>query len=405
MVMSRLSGKVKELGTISVILIVVTSYALFSYLQYTTENNIKNRLFDQQKQSQFESTKALSEHISSDLGSVMARLPGLANSAYLQNGQVSDNKTKRLMEESYHQINSTADRLFILDKNNILKINMVPDGQKSFIGTDISFIDWVRETQTKHKPVFSNGYVGLDGNYRIGLAYPIVNRETGEYNGLIGAVIPTESFFAHYGNIHDIYSQFLVVFDKNATLLAVGASKTLVGKNFFGGGTQRFVHHNQILNDLTRSLLDGNSGSGVYDYGRGERLNTYYPIFLNGKPTYFVQGVTPTASIYSKVNEVLSTQRLETFSLLAGTTAAIIVLIIFLMKWTGTLDDEVKRRTRELNESNKKLELANEQLKIHDKMQEEFINIASHEIKTPTQAILGFSNLLQNHPEKKDEMV
>src|SRR5215217_1766906 len=38
-------------------------------------------------------------------------------------------------------------------------------------------------------------------------------------------------------------------------------------------------------------------------------------------------------------------------------------------------------------------------------MQKEFINIASHEIKTPTQAILGFSNLLQTHPEKKDEMV
>jgi hypothetical protein len=161
MVMSRLSGKVKELGTISVILIVVTSYALFSYLQYTTENNIKNRLFDQQKQSQFESTKALSEHISSDLGSVMARLPGLANSAYLQNGQVSDNKTKRLMEESYHQINSTADRLFILDKNNVLKINMVPDGQKSFIGTDISFIDWVRETRQNTSQYFQMAMLGL----------------------------------------------------------------------------------------------------------------------------------------------------------------------------------------------------------------------------------------------------
>ncbi len=403
--MSRLSGKVKELGIISIILIVVISYALFFYLQNTTENNIKNRLFDQQKQTQFKSTKALSEHISSDLDSIMTRLQGLANSVYLQNGQVSDHKTKRLMEESYYQINSTADRLFILDKNNVLKINLVPDGQESFIGTDISFIDWIRETHTEHKPVFSNGYVGLDDNYRIGLAYPIINRETGEYIGLIGAVIPTESFFAHYGNVHDINSQFLVVFDKNATLLAVGASKTLVGKNFFGDDTQKFINHNQILNDLTHSLLDGNSGSGVYDYGRGERLNTYYPIFVNGKSTYFVQVVTPTALIYSQVNEVLSTQRLETFSLLAGTTAAIIVLIIFLMKWTGTLDNEVKRRTRELNESNKKLKLANEQLKVHDKMQKEFINIASHEIKTPTQAILGFSNLLQNHPEKNDEMV
>jgi two-component system, OmpR family, sensor histidine kinase VicK len=48
--------------------------------------------------------------------------------------------------------------------------------------------------------------------------------------------------------------------------------------------------------------------------------------------------------------------------------------------------------------------LANEQLKIHDRMQREFINIASHEMKTPTQSILGYSQLLQQHPEKREEM-
>src|SRR4029079_17992062 len=89
------------------------------------------------------------------------------------------------------------------------------------------------------------------------------------------------------------------------------------------------------------------------------------------------------------------------FSLLAGITAAIVVLIISLIKWSSNLNDEVKRRTRELNESNKRLELANEQLKVHDKMQKEFINVASHEIKTPTQAILGYTELLHRHPEKK----
>jgi hypothetical protein len=71
------------------------------YLQNITENNIKNRLFDQQKQKQLDSTKAISQHISSDFDSVMARLQGLANSAYLQNGLLSDNKTKKLMEENY----------------------------------------------------------------------------------------------------------------------------------------------------------------------------------------------------------------------------------------------------------------------------------------------------------------
>jgi two-component system, OmpR family, sensor histidine kinase VicK len=49
--------------------------------------------------------------------------------------------------------------------------------------------------------------------------------------------------------------------------------------------------------------------------------------------------------------------------------------------------------------------MLNEQLKLHDKMQKEFINIASHEMKTPTQAILGMSGLLQYYPEKKDELI
>jgi two-component system sensor histidine kinase VicK len=48
---------------------------------------------------------------------------------------------------------------------------------------------------------------------------------------------------------------------------------------------------------------------------------------------------------------------------------------------------------------------ANEQLQIHDKMQKEFINIASHEMKTPTQAILGTSGLLHYYPERKDELI
>jgi two-component system sensor histidine kinase VicK len=48
----------------------------------------------------------------------------------------------------------------------------------------------------------------------------------------------------------------------------------------------------------------------------------------------------------------------------------------------------------QLEESNKQLTEANEQLKRHDKMQEEFINIAAHELRTPIQPILGLSDVL-----------
>lgn len=55
----------------------------------------------------------------------------------------------------------------------------------------------------------------------------------------------------------------------------------------------------------------------------------------------------------------------------------------------------MKRRTRELDESNKQLALANEQLTVHDKMQKEFINVAAHELKTPIQPIISLAEHLR----------
>jgi signal transduction histidine kinase len=270
----------------------------------------------------------------------------------------------------------------------------------------------------------SDGFVGRDGKYRIAITAPIINSETGKYAGLVGGLIPTTEFFANYGNIYYIKSNFLVVFDKKGNYIATPRTQ-LLGKNYFGNEAQQIFHHNPIQGNLYRKLLEGIPGNAVYDFGIGERLNTGYPIFVQGKPTYFVSAVTPTSAIYSQINNVISTERIEMFSLLAGTTAAIVVLIIFLIKWSSNLNDEVKRRTRELNESNKQLNtlteelkkandsliasnkqlaIANEQLKVHDRMQKEFINVASHEIKTPTQAILGYTELLQKHPEKREQI-
>jgi two-component system, OmpR family, sensor histidine kinase VicK len=52
----------------------------------------------------------------------------------------------------------------------------------------------------------------------------------------------------------------------------------------------------------------------------------------------------------------------------------------------------------------KQAELVN-QLETHDRLQREFINIASHEMKTPTQAILGYSELLEIDPGNNTEII
>jgi signal transduction histidine kinase len=418
--MNLLSGRIKEIVIISIILIVILSYGLFFYLQRITESNIRGSLFEQEQMQQIRSTQAISEHIGSDLSLVINMLDGLANSIYLQQGDLSNYETKQLIEEKFTQFNTTINRLFVLDKDDVVTISLAPKRSDIFVGADYSFRGWVKETRKNLIPVFSDGFE-RQNVYRIFITYPIINRTSGEYIGLLGTSIPAVEFFAHYGNVDNINSQFLVAYNKNATMLAVGASKELIGQNFFGSVAQKFINHNEILNNATHRLLSGNSDYAVYDYGKGERLTTGYPIFVNGEPKYFLQIVTPTSQIYSRISDVLFTDRIKMFSLIAGTTAAIAILIIFLIKWNSTLGNEVKRRTGELNvsnqklysktaelkgtnesliESNKKLESANKQLESHDKMQEDFINVAAHELRTPIQPILGLAQVLRSRRDK-----
>jgi signal transduction histidine kinase len=51
------------------------------------------------------------------------------------------------------------------------------------------------------------------------------------------------------------------------------------------------------------------------------------------------------------------------------------------------------------------LEESNKQLKVHDKMQKEFINIAAHELRTPIQPILGLSEVLQSKINDSEQRV
>ena len=340
-----------HIGIVSIIFIIGLSYGLLLYLHNITEQEVRKSLFDQQVQSQMEATKSISEHISSDLSLVMNMLDGLANSIYLQKGDLSGDGAKKIMEEKYDQFNTIVNRLFILDKDDVVTVILAPKRSDIFVGADFSFRDWVKETRSNLKPVFSDGFERI-GTYRIFITYPIINITSGQYIGLLGTSIPTVQFFAHYGNVDNINSQFLVAYNKNATLLANGASQDLVGEYFFGSEAQRLINYNEILNNSTRRLLAGKADYAVYDYGRGERLTTGNPIFVNDESRYFIQVVTPTEEIYAQVGDVLFIQRIRVFSFLAGTTtAAIAVLILLLTKWNVILRKEVKRRTRELEES------------------------------------------------------
>ncbi|MGB7960871.1 MAG: HAMP domain-containing sensor histidine kinase [Nitrososphaeraceae archaeon] len=117
------------------------------------------------------------------------------------------------------------------------------------------------------------------------------------------------------------------------------------------------------------------------------------PIYLGDKHVWTLYVLAPHLLTHD-VNALFDLQ--NNFSslmiILIGVIAFVIDMIILL--WNKGLEEVVSQRTADLRKMNNFLLSANEQLKIHDLMQKEFLNIASHEMKTPTQTILLHSNLL-----------
>jgi signal transduction histidine kinase len=388
---------IRGFGILAVILIIISSYAMFFYFQRQTHEQLNSQLFDEQKERQQVSTQQIANHIGSDLTLVVSILDGISNSKYLQEGEFYSQEIKQLVTEKYTQMSDRVDSLFVLNSEDIVVggAGNLTSGRSTIapVGNDLSFRPWVRETRDTSKPVFSEGFEHL-GEYRVIITNPVINRETKEYLGLVGVSIPTVRFFGHYGNVYDVNSQFLAAFDSKGTILAVGANPSIVGLNFFGDVVQNNVNHNPTLYKHTSELLQGVAGYAVYDAGSGARLSTSTPVYVAGSPTYFMQVATPTESIYSQIDPIITRESERLTLFLAGPTGASAILIVFLLLWNSSLGKEVKKRTRELQESNRLLGVTNEQLTERDRMQNEFINIAAHEMRTPIQPVLGLSEII-----------
>ena len=389
--------------------ILVVSYALFFYMQLSEERRIRASLFEQQTEVQSRSLENLSQRILADLSLLEATVQGLSESAYMQSGDLAGEKAQKLVSEKYAYLStiSKADRIFVIDASGTVVLASAEAGALSFIGLQAP-TEWVQQVRDAGAPVFSNGYLGMDGDYRMAIAVPVVNRDTGEYLGIVMLSAVTTSFFQFYGNLENIDSQFLVVYDEKGDVIASPVPH-LLGKNAFGAELRQFTRNSPDVEQTSRLLLSGQKVVSVYDYGTGERLNTGGPILVNGKAEYFVQLITPTATIYSNIDTALADTRARTFLLLATATAAVAVVALFIVRHSAALEKDVQSQTRQLQESNEQLaartgELAkaNEELQIRDTLQQEFVNIAAHELRTPVLPIvLSSESLAETMPENE----
>ncbi len=352
-------------------------------------------LLDQQKQRQNETTRAITFHIASDFDSIIARLALIANSI---SGNLSSDVIQKILNEQYPEVGSTVayPAQFVLINRNGIVVAASPQEGPLQLNENLTGQEYLERSELLRKPIVSVQYQNNKSNSSIIVSYPIIQRSTGQQLGLVAAIMRPD-LFNNYGNTYGISSPYLAVLDQNGTQIVHG-NKELVGKNFFDEFTQNFTKHNEQLNTLIRSVLAGESGFALYSIPSGERLTTGHPVYIRGQPTFFVFAVTPTDSLYSQIRDILAAQESETFLLLTLITISAGVFIIFLLIWTRRLDKAVEKRTQQLSSLNEVLSIANQRLEEQEQAERNFLNIAAHELRTPTQAVMGYAEMLKMNP-------
>ncbi|MGI9010289.1 MAG: sensor histidine kinase [Nitrososphaeraceae archaeon] len=201
----------------------------------------------------------------------------------------------------------------------------------------------------------------------------------------------------------------ITLLDRNGTIMFT-AKKDLLGENFFSNKVQSLMFNTlplkelQNINKLLNDALNGKSG--LYNLNNTSQTSTFSstPISLEGDQ-FMTLLINKPYKLDAEVMHFLNLQR--NFSTITILIIVIVSSILgyFLFTWNKRLQTKVNNQTLKLNQNIKQLREANEQLKVHDKLQKEFINITAHELRTPIQSIMGYAEMIKSFPEKTSTYV
>ncbi|MRN68437.1 MAG: hypothetical protein FIO04_01925 [Nitrosopumilales archaeon] len=407
---------------LAAIVTVVLVVSIISYQYSTFTSNKIAEISSQEVRSNARiEVHDLSQILSNKLQTVSALLQTLTPSPLIQNDTYQ--KSAFILFNSRQLATSELTNFYMwLNKDGkiVWISNMNQTTYQKYKGTDLSYRPYFTLPKTTHTAYYSSLIDSNDKIPRLYISYPVFNNSTGTvdtgidksentrvggiFKGVVVAGIRADTL----GNLlkNHLFSQFnstIGLLDRNGIILYTNPQQ-YVGEYIFGNKFQSVLssalnppESKNLLNGLIKRSLQGYTGSG--DILVNGKMNTiaYEPVAAGGK-NFLTLYISAQQNLATNVSTLIDQQRYFTLLVVTIIAAVAIIVAFLVFSWNRRLETTVGARTAELA-------LANEQLKVHDKMQREFINIASHEMKTPTQAILGYSKLIQRHPEKREEMI
>jgi signal transduction histidine kinase len=421
-----------------VIVVVSISFILLYQYSNSISGEIVNLAIDDIESNVKIQSHVISHSLANSISVIITNLRVLANAPSIQNGSLS---SQTLFDAAQESTKGFTEGYYWLDRDGKVitysQVNEFPD----YRGTDLSSRDYFKIPRDKNIPYFSSVINSTDNVQRVYISFPIIrndgngNGSSSDNNSGSNSVIEINATSAALTNIDSnnsnifegvivaalratdigkfLQSELLKEFPNTAGLIDLNGiilysqNQSFIGTNYFGNEFQSIIPAaiRNEFNAIVERSLEGNVGLEDITIEQGNTSTVAYnPVVVNGDHIWTLYIVSPH-QLAENVYGLISKELVLSIIIIAVILAIAGVLFFIIMSWNRTLKGAVNARTQELKNTVSQLSQANEQLKVHDKMQKEFINVASHEMKTPTQAIVGFSDLMQKHPDKREEMV
>jgi signal transduction histidine kinase len=432
--LERLFHSNKRAFVVIILIIAAASVSFILLYQYSNSisGEIVNLAIDDIRSNAKIQSHVISSSLANSVSVIVSNLRVLANAPSIQNGSLS---SQTLFDAAQESTKGLTEGYYWLDREGKVitysQIQQFPD----YRGVDLSSRDYFKIPRDKNSPYFSSVINSTDKVQRVYISYPIIGNSvngssSGNNNG--SSVIESNNTAASTNNNNNNVFEGVIVaalratdigkflqaellkefpntaglIDKNGVIL-YSQNQSYIGKNYFGNEFQSIIPA-AIRNDFNAIIehsLEGNVGLEDITIEQGNTTTVAYNPIVVGRDHIWTLYIVSPHQLAENVYGLINRESVLSIIIIAIIIAIAGALFFIIMSWNRTLRRAVNTRTQELKNTVNQLSQANEQLKVHDKMQKEFINIASHEMKTPTQAIIGYSDLMQKHPDKREEML
>ena len=397
-----------------IIAIVVVALPFFSF-QYSSliTNDIVNIASEELRSQARIQVHDFAQILANRLESITPLLQTLADSPALQNNEF--HRAQLIIDFRKNYTNDLTDFYMWLDKDGkiVWISNINSTAYQRYKGFDLSYRPYFTFPKNINTAYYSSIIDSNDKIPRLYISYPILSKQGSEYKdtnltktGTFKGVVVTAIRLDTLSNLlkNQLFPEFVsstVLMDKNGIIL-YSSNKSYIGKNIFGEEFQSRLStldsqkSRNSLNEIFKASLQGNTGGSI-DVFAQNRMNTiaYEPVIVEGNH-FLTLFINVPHNFASHVGSAINAQ--NNFSIIVviiiGSLAIGIAYLV--LTWNRRLKTIVNTRTAEVKKASKQLVSAYEQLKVHDKMQRDFINVAAHELRTPIQPILGLTDVLRS---------